>query len=94
MSISSVSQESLTFEAPESRGQSSRRLILAVNNATEEIVVGYSQAATPRVDSVDGAYPLIDGQLMLPSISAATLVLSGQGLSSGSLRDIQVSLFP
>ncbi len=80
--ITALSQTELRFTAPPGNGLSSRVFTLAVNNATQNLTIKYSEAATARVDAVLGSFPVSGGQLVLPSTSAAALTLIGSGFTS------------
>ena len=88
LAISSLGHQILTFEAPPGNGLSSRLFELRVNNATGNFTVNYSEDATPKVTAITGVYPVMDGRLVLPSISAASLVVHGTGFGPGLTQKV------
>lgn len=80
--ILAVSQRKMTFTAPPSDGFSSRTFSLSISNATQNLTISYSEAATVKVESIVGDYPIIDSHLMLPATSAAALTILGSGFVS------------
>lgn len=90
--ISDLSQRELTFVAPPSNGLSSRIFTLRVNNATQNLTINYSEAATASVDGIICGYPINDGQMMLPATSAAALTVLGSGFVSTLATKVIVRL--
>ena len=79
LNITSISPTSLTFITPPIATATNGDFFLTVNNATSSFRVNYTLAATPSLVDVQGDFPTVDGELVLPSTAAVPLMIIGDG---------------